>query len=87
MNISNKELELLLGIEKYLWNDVYNDEKGFSLYLQLYQLNEKLVKAKELRNKKAKNRVAMKRQDNKMYARSKKEILQHEKAIKRNKER
>lgn len=83
MNISNKELELLLEIEKHLWDD----EKGFSLYLQLYQLNEKLVKAKELRNKKAKNRVAMKRKDNKMYARSKKEILQHEKAIKRNKER
>ena len=77
MNISNKELELLLEIENYLLNNT----KDINIYLRLHNLNNRLLQLKAIRNKKAKNRVAIKRQYNKMYARSKREILQHERAI------
>ncbi|MCI7555086.1 MAG: hypothetical protein MST00_06615 [Tenericutes bacterium] len=77
MNISNKELELLLEIENYLLNNT----KDINIYLRLHNLNNRLLQLKAIRNEKAKNRVAIKRQYNKMYARSKREILQHERAI------
>ena len=77
MNISNKELELLLEIENYLLNNT----KDINIYLRLHNLNNRLLQLKVIRNEKAKNRVAIKRQYNKMYARSKREILQHERAI------
>lgn len=69
MNVSKEELELLVEIERYLWNE----DKNMSLYLRLHEFNEKLIQAREIRNKKAKIRIATKRKDNKMYARSKKE--------------
>lgn len=75
MFISNKELELLLEIEGYLYND------NSDISLRLSKLNDRLLKEKETRNEKAKNRVAKKRQDNKMYARSKKETLLHKNAM------
>lgn len=82
MNISNKELELLLEIENYLLNNT----KDINIYLRLHNLNNRLLQSKAIRNEKAKNRVAIKRQYNKMYARSKREILQHERAKGNNKE-
>lgn len=69
MNVSKEELELLVEIERYLWNE----DKNMSLYLRLHEFNEKLIQAREIRNKKAKIRIVTKRKDNKMYARSKKE--------------
>lgn len=54
MFISNKELELLLEIEGYLYND------NSDISLRLSKLNNRLLKEKETRNKKAKNRVAKK---------------------------
>lgn len=82
MNISNKELELLLEIENYLLNNT----KDINIYLRLHNLNNRLLQLKAIRNEKAKNKVAIKRQYNKMYARSKREILQHERAKGNNKE-
>ena len=82
MNISNKELELLLEIENYLLNNT----KDINIYLRLHNLNNRLLQSKAIRNEKAKNRVAIKRQYNKMYARSKREILQHKRAKGNNKE-
>lgn len=82
MYISNEELELLLEIENYLWNNA----KDINIYLKLHNLNSRLLQSKATRNERAKNRVAIKRQYNKMYARSKKEILQHERAKGNNKE-
>ena len=76
MNVSKEELELLVEIERYLWNE----DKNMSLYLRLHEFNEKLIQAREIRNKKAKIRIATKRKDNKMYARSKKEKELHEQA-------
>lgn len=83
MNVSKEELELLVEIEKYLWNE----DKNMSLYLRLHEFNEKLIQAREIRNKKAKIRIATKRKDNKMYARSKKEKELHEQAKKRKNEK
>ena len=44
------------------------------LYLKLYSINEKLLQKREKTNKANWNRISIKRQKNKMYARSKKEI-------------
>ena len=57
------------------------DRYAMELYLRLYSINEKLLKEKKRLNEANWNRIAKKRQENKMYARSKKEILAHERAI------
>ena len=57
------------------------DMYAMELYLRLYSINEKLLKEKKRLNEANWNRIAKKRQENKMYGRSKKEIEQHEKAI------
>lgn len=71
MNISNKDLKLLLTIENELWN------KGSDLYFDLWRLNEKLIEDKEKRNKKVAERIKEKRKTNPLYGRSKKEIEQY----------
>ena len=68
MYISNKDLEILQEVELYLFR------RNTSLYLKLYGINEKLLKNKEENNKKNWSRIAKKRQKDKNYARSKKEI-------------
>lgn len=57
------------------------DRYAMELYLRLYSINEKLLKEKKRLNEANWNRIAKKRQENKMYGRSKKEIEQHERAI------
>ena len=57
------------------------DRYAMELYLKLYSMNEKLVQERKKSNKANWNRIAKKRQENKMYGRSKKEIEQHERAI------
>ena len=57
------------------------DMYAMELYLKLYSINEKLLQGRKKSNKANWNRIAKKRQENKMYGRSKKEILAHERAI------
>ena len=57
------------------------DMYAMELYLKLYGINEKLLQERKKSNKANWNRIAKKRQENKMYGRSKKEILAHERAI------
>ena len=57
------------------------DMYAMELYLKLYGINEKLLQERKKSNKANWNRIAKKRQENKMYGRSKKEIEQHERAI------
>ena len=57
------------------------DMYAMELYLRLYSINEKLLQEREKSNKANWNRIAKKRQENKMYGRSEKEILAHERAI------
>ena len=57
------------------------DMYAMELYLRLYSINEKLLQERENSNKANWSRIAEKRQENKMYGRSKKEKEQHEKAI------
>ena len=57
------------------------DMYAMELYLKLYGINEKLLQERKKSNKANWNRIAKKRQENKMYGRSKKEILEHERAI------
>ena len=57
------------------------DRYAMELYLRLYSINEKLLQEREKSNKANWNRIAKKRQENKMYGRSKKEIEQHERAV------
>jgi len=57
------------------------DMYAMELYLRLYGINEKLLQERKKTNKANWNRIATKRQENKMYGRSKKEKEQHEKAI------
>ena len=57
------------------------DMYAMELYLKLYSINEKLLQERKKSNKANWNRIAKKRQENKMYGRSKKEIEQHERAI------
>ena len=57
------------------------DRYAMELYLKLYSINEKLLQERKKSNKANWNRIAKKRQENKMYGRSKKEIEQHERAI------
>ena len=57
------------------------DRYAMELYLRLYSINEKLLKEKKRLNEANWNRIAKKRQESKMYGRSKKEILAHERAI------
>ena len=61
--------------------DKLKDMYAMELYLKLYSINEKLLQERKKSNKANWNRIAKKRQENKMYGRSKKEIEQHEKAI------
>ena len=81
--MTKEGLELLVEIEKYLWNE----DKNMSLYSRLHEFNEKLIQTREIRNKKSKIRIAIKRKDNKMYARSKKEKERHEQAKRRKNEK
>ena len=57
------------------------DMYAMELYLKLYGINEKLLQERKKSNKANWNRIAKKRQENKMYGRSKKEILAHKIAI------
>ena len=57
------------------------DMYAMELYLKLYSINEKLLQKRKKSNKANWNRIAKKRQENKMYGRSKKEKEQHERAI------
>ena len=57
------------------------DRYAMELYLRLYSINEKLLQEKKRLNEANWNRIEKKRQENKMYGRSKKEIEQHERAI------
>ena len=57
------------------------DMYAMELYLKLYSINEKLLQKRKKSNKANWNRIAKKRQENKMYGRSKKEKEQHKKAI------
>ena len=57
------------------------DMYAMELYLKLYSINEKLLQGRKKSNKANWNRIAKKRQENKMYGRSKKEILAHKIAI------
>ena len=61
--------------------DKLKDMYAMELYLKLYSINEKLLQGRKKSNKVNWNRIAKKRQENKMYGRSKKEIEQHERAI------
>ena len=54
---------------------------AMELYLKLYSINEELLQKRKKSNKANWNRIAKKRQENKMYGRSKKEILAHKRAI------
>ena len=62
--------------------DKLKDMYAMELYLKLYSINEKLLQERKKSNKANWNRIAKKRQENKMYGRSKKEIEQHERAKK-----
>ena len=53
--------------------DKLKDMYAMELYLKLYSINEKLLQERKKSNKANWNRIAKKRQKNKMYARSKKE--------------
>ena len=57
------------------------DMYAMELYLKLYSINEELLQKRKKSNKANWNRIAKKRQENKMYGRSKKEKEQHERAI------
>lgn len=57
------------------------DMYAMELYLKLYSINEKLLQKRKKSNKANWNRIAIKRQKDKMYGRSKKEKEQHERAI------
>ena len=57
------------------------DMYAMALYLKLYSINEELLQKRKKSNKANWNRIAKKRQENKMYGRSKKEKEQHERAI------
>lgn len=61
--------------------DKLKDMYAMELYLKLYSINEKLLQERKKSNKANWNRIAKKRQENKMYGRSKKEIEQHKRAI------
>ena len=63
------------------------DMYAMELYLKLYSINEKLLQERKKSNKANWNRIAKKRQENKMYGRSKKEIEQHERAIAKKQEK
>ena len=63
------------------------DRYAMELYLRLYNINEKLLKEKKRLNEENWNRIAKKRQENKMYGRSKKEVEQHERAIAKKQEK
>ena len=76
MYITNEDLKLLLEVESYLWN---NNNNNTEMYLKLHKMNSKLIQDKETRNIKNTKKIEIKRQENKMYGRSKKEIERHEK--------
>lgn len=80
MYITKEDLKLLLEVEKYLWNTA-----NISLYLELFNLNERLLNERDTNNAKVKRRMYEKRKTNKMYGRSKKEIMAHSNAIKKRK--
>lgn len=50
MNISNEELELLLEVENYLWNNA----EDINIYLRLHNLNSRLLQSKAIKNERAK---------------------------------
>ena len=65
-------------------SDKLKDIHAMELYLKLYSINEELLQKSKKSNKTNWNRIAKKRQENKMYGRSKKEKEQHERAKKNN---
>lgn len=50
MNISNEELELLLEVENYLWNNA----EDINIYLRLHNLNSRLLQSKAIKNERTK---------------------------------
>lgn len=50
MNVSNEELELLLEVENYLWNNA----EDINIYLRLHNLNSRLLQSKAIKNERAK---------------------------------
>ena len=52
MNISNEELELLLEVENYLWNNA----EDINIYLRLHNLNSRLLQSKAIRNERTKKK-------------------------------
>ena len=50
MNISNEELELLLEVENYLWNNA----EDINIYLKLHNLNSRLLQSKAIKNERTK---------------------------------
>ena len=50
MNISNEELELLLEVENYLWNNA----EDINIDLKLHDLNSRLLQSKAIRNERTK---------------------------------
>lgn len=69
MYISKKDLELLHKIEGYLFT------RDLKLYIELYELVEKLLIQKDVTNKANWKRIKAKREINKNYARSKKKEM------------
>lgn len=68
MYIKSKELEILLEIENYLWNN----NLSVDLYIKIHELNTNLIERKRQYNERNSQAIALKRKMNKMYARSKK---------------
>lgn len=66
MFLKKDDLQLLLDIENFLWNNGTTD-----LYVKLYNLNEKLIQQRDKANKKSYARIKEKRKTNKNYARTK----------------
>lgn len=63
-----KQLDNIFTAETKNVKDMY----AMELYLKLYSINEELLQKRKKSNKANWNRIAKKRQKNKMYARSKK---------------
>lgn len=75
MYLSNQDIEVLLEIEKELWNT--NSTK----YTKLWKLIESKLVLKEKKNKINSEKIKAKRKINPTYARSKKELARRKVVI------
>lgn len=66
MFLKKEDLQVLLDIEVFLWNNGNTD-----LYFKLYNLNERLIQQRDKTNKKSYERIKEKRKIDKNYARKK----------------